>query len=328
MMGRRKTIKAQERKNRSAPDQNRTTKKRRHKSSRALYYILLSMFLLAVGIALSLTVLFPIQDIQVEGCDSYPPEKVVNTSGIMLGENLFRIDLDQARQNLLQAFADFKEVKISRNLPNKITIHVEMELPAAAIVQNIDDETYTILAQSGKILAVDTTERPEQAALLCGFSLPEAVAVGDYILPEDSESMVLFDYLQQAIAATGFTDITYIDLSDPYNIILVWQERIAIYLGSEADLEYKLTFCRRVAEEQLPENFEGLLDATISNEVRSRPMDIDELLHPDEEQEETPDATQPQQPDADDPTQQEDDTGSDASGQAAEPDDAQDDALV
>lgn len=68
--------------------------------------------------------------------------------------------------------------------------------------------------------------------------------------------------LVAAVEATGFRNITMVDLSDSLNTAVVYDGRILIELGSVADLNYKLEFATHILENQLPVGFEGVIDAS------------------------------------------------------------------
>lgn len=67
-------------------------KKRRRRGRNLLYYIMFTMIAVAVGLILSLTVFFKIETIEAEGLTHYTPEEVIQTTGIQLEDNLFRVD--------------------------------------------------------------------------------------------------------------------------------------------------------------------------------------------------------------------------------------------
>jgi len=77
-----------------------------------------------------------------------------------------------------------------------------------------------------------------------------------------SEAMVMLDYLFDAMDETGFTEITNVDVADPFNMKIIFENRLLLNLGTEADLPAKLTFLKEVIENQIEPDAEGLLSAT------------------------------------------------------------------
>ena len=106
---------------------------RRRRGSRALYSALLLLFLVAAGVVLSLTVLFKVERVTVVGTDKYPPDEVAAASGILPGENLFRIDKKAAVENILAQYPYLEEAEVHRRLPAAVQIDVVQSTPSAAI---------------------------------------------------------------------------------------------------------------------------------------------------------------------------------------------------
>ena len=86
----------------------------------------------------------------------------------------------------------------------------------------------------------------------------------------------MLTYLVDALESTGFPDVTQVDLTDRLNMQIVYQDRLLIQLGSEADLEYKLQFVTYALENSVEEGFEGILDASIPKELHILPKSITE----------------------------------------------------
>lgn len=78
-------------------------RRRRRRGKMTLHYIFLLFFLLAAGITLSLTVFFEVESISVIGTDKYTQEEIIATSGLQVGENLFRTDLAAAKESVQKA---------------------------------------------------------------------------------------------------------------------------------------------------------------------------------------------------------------------------------
>ncbi len=95
----------------------------------------------------------------------------------------------------------------------------------------------------------------------------------------EEDGFKMLTYLVDAVEETGFENITLIDFSDPLNMMIVYDGRIMVELGSEAHLALKLQAVEKVALENLADDFEGTLDVTMVGsstpaEIWSRPGDI------------------------------------------------------
>ncbi len=102
-----------------------------------------------------------IGEIIVQGNDCLSENEILYSSKIKLGENIFKLDLKESKNSLMQE-PWIKEAVIKRLIPNKIIISVK-EREAAAFVC-IGDEYFT---SSKEGLVLSKIDKPEE-----GFSLP------------------------------------------------------------------------------------------------------------------------------------------------------------
>lgn len=96
----------------------------------------------------------------------------------------------------------------------------------------------------------------------------------------ETENLDMLLSLVKAVTDTGFTDITLVDFSDRLNMMLVYDNRVIVELGSQGDLNYKLEFVKSSLVE-LGGNFQGILDASLaatSKGVWSQPCDVAQEL--------------------------------------------------
>lgn len=77
----------------------------------------------------------------------------------------------------------------------------------------------------------------------------------------------------EAAENTGFSYFNIIDLSDPYDLKLYYQDIFEIVLGTDSNLEYKMELILKVIETQdLLTSFRGIIDASYEGEVWTRPV--------------------------------------------------------
>lgn len=85
-MSQKPPAKARERAGAAAVDQRR---RRRRTGRQALHYLLILAVATAIMAALSLTVFFKIETVEVTGLTKYAAEEVIQASGVQVGQNLF-----------------------------------------------------------------------------------------------------------------------------------------------------------------------------------------------------------------------------------------------
>ncbi|HAN44344.1 MAG TPA: hypothetical protein DCP97_03035 [Ruminococcaceae bacterium] len=247
-------------------------KKKKRRGNYTLHYILFVLFCLAAFAALSVTVLFNTENIYVDGIDKYTYEQIVAQAGIQMGDNLVRMNTKQISQKLLQSFPYIKTAEVNRVLPSTVKIKIVQAVPAAALET---DGKYAITDIDGKVLETGISYRPQGLYVLRGINL-SGVSAGQPLPDECREQFVMFGYLKAAIDASGFDKIDWIDVSNRLNMRMMYDNRLVIELGSEAQLDYKLTFVKSIIQNNLEANAEGIIDTARikEKEIRFRNEDV------------------------------------------------------
>ncbi len=246
-------------------------RRKRKKRSYALYYLLLLFFVLVSGITLSLTVFFNIETITVLGSELHESTAVIEASGVKQGDNLLRTDLSKTEARLLDAFGDIDDVTVTRKFPNALQIEVVDAVPTYHFADAVG---YTVLSDGGRVLSKNIPLTAVNGGILLKGLEEQDLPLGSYISWSEDETFALVEQLDQAIAASGVTDITYLDISSPVNLIACYQDRIQILLGSPSELNYKLNFAKNILDNKLAESDDGVIDASKAGEVHFVPNKI------------------------------------------------------
>ena len=243
----------------------------RHKKRKRrlrIFYVLLFLVVLGAAVTLSLTVLFQIHSIQVTGTSRYSQEQIISACGIQKGENLFLAKTKQAEASIGQKLPYIGSVKVSRRLPAEISIQVETAQVAGAVETN---GSYVLLNASGKVLE-QTKQPPENTTMIVGLALSSA-APGKQAVYKDASSRALYEQLASLIKTHSLASITKIDISDPYRILMVYDGRVTMNLGSSADLDYKIRFGKEIltgknaeGEDNIGKQEKGVLNLSSAKE--------------------------------------------------------------
>ncbi len=244
----------------------RRAKRRRRAGNRTLHYILFTIILLSASVILSLTVLFEVTTISVSGVDKYPPEDLVRDSGVVTGENLFRVDHNAVRENLLTKYPYIDTVTIRLRPPHEIKLELTGCMAAGALKEGGD---YVMITANGKILERGLLYIPENIPLILGLNTNGAQPGKILGMSEDgktqdqniADALRMLDYLFKAVEETGFGMPTNVDLTDLYNMKIIYENRLLLNLGTESELVAKLNFLKNMIEEQLSGDAQGLIDA-------------------------------------------------------------------
>lgn len=236
----------------------RKGKRRRH-SSMKLYYFLLMLLIVATGVTLSLTVFFHIQAITVEGSSVYSNEKVIEVAGIEIGQNLFLCDTGKAEKRLEVQLPYIENAQVSRKLPTRISIKIEEAVVAG---QMASEDKFILISETGKVLEI-LPEKRENVPVISGLEVKEA-AVGfglSFVREQDKEALI---DLQKGLKDNGFVDkINHIEFVSSSEIVVLYDNRIKMKIGTPVEINYKLEFARRVLDEKISSHEKGTLDLSL-----------------------------------------------------------------
>lgn len=243
---------------------NRTTQRRKKNKRKKLIVRSVIFFLFfVIGVILVLTMFFNISEITISGDAVYPAEYVVNSSGVTIGDNLIFISKDEINEKISTELPYVDSVKIKRHLPTGLELIITKTEAKYAIIQ---DGYYTLLNKNGKVLESGLEFIGENITLLNMGEITSA-EIGADIVPANEKVFDKLVLVSNACEECGLDNITSIDLSDIYNIKLVYQGRITLELGeTDKDNTYKkLALGKSAIETQNEENeyYKGTINLTV-----------------------------------------------------------------
>ncbi len=103
-------------------------KKKRKKRAKMIFFGLLFIFMLITLAILSMTVFFNAEKIEVEGATHYSIEEILETGGLKIGQNLFRLDKFKVIDKM-ETLPYVKSVKIDRKLPSTLKVEITENQP-------------------------------------------------------------------------------------------------------------------------------------------------------------------------------------------------------
>ena len=221
------------------------------------------LVLLFLVVILIMSLAFRVSRIEVVNASEYTDEEIINASGIERGANLFFVDRFKAASMIFSDLTYMDTVSITRQLPNKIIIQAEGSAPAAYMV--LDGE-YWMLDRSGKMLGTNDSLTAEKYPEIRSLT-PMTALAGEDMLVEgtDAERLSVLQTILPAIRAEGIAElVAWIDLKDPANPSLRYDDRLTVYLGAEGDMLYRIALLKNVVS-QLAAEDAGTLYYTSGN---------------------------------------------------------------
>lgn len=236
--------------------------RKRRRRNRILFTLSLIFAVVIAGVILSLTVLFHVTEIVVTGESRYTQEEIVQASHLATGGNLFTTDTSGAAGSIEETLPYIGSVKVVRKLPGTLLIQVE-DIVVAGAVQYGDG--YLVLGSNGKALE-QVPYLPEGCPSIVGAKLSQA-EIGKVVEYADEEQKQLIETMSLAAEENELEDITQIDVSDPYNVKMVYNGRITLKFGLPTDLDYKIRFAQSVIDSEISSTDRGTLDLSLARDL-------------------------------------------------------------
>lgn len=214
-----------------SPKNSRTRKKR---GKMTLYYVLIGIVVIAAVSILSVTVLFNISGYEVVGDTAYTDEEIIAACGIDIGDNLLRINIGNAEEQIVSKLVYIDSAQISRGFPNRLVIAVEPARPAVSFASG---SSFYVISERGRLLEIGPVSA--DCPVVNGFSPASDSAIGSQ-LEDDGEgrlsiALQMIGYMGQY----GLNRQCEINLTDTLNITMLYDGRVEMELGASTRLEDK-----------------------------------------------------------------------------------------
>ena len=221
----------QEKRARQIRAQEREVIRRRKKSltstqikrRRIALYSSIFAAVVAIGVILSLTVLFKTEKIEVVGDKYYSKEQIIAFSGVDYQENIFIGAMYNTSEKVVENLSYIESVSVSFNIPDTITITVVDATPSYVIPNG---KSFLLISSKGRILEEITENTDKLPLLTCGEV--KTTEVGKYVAFNDANVPDILSDVSQCLIDNKIKNITAFDVSDTANIKLVYDGKITI----------------------------------------------------------------------------------------------------
>ena len=300
---------------------HRDERQREKQKRLRIFYPILVLFVLAVGLVLSFTVFFHLNKVEVRGYSIYSENEVVSVSGVKEGDNLFLINQGKVKEHITEKLPYIGDVQVKLALPNKLIITV-FETSVKCAVDNKSE--YVLLDENAKVLGTassideilkgaileggkaleseepteetdeksdeqQTEEAPEKEpekaqskpkyvlahkefVVLKGAKVKQATP-GQTVQFSKEKTLSVYTDIMNLFIENEITGITELNLSDVYDIVMKYEGRIDVKVGSITNLKDKMAFAAEVIKDQdeVGPNAEGVIDLTIDKKAYFSP---------------------------------------------------------
>ena len=267
------------------PQTARAIRMRRRKRHRMVFRILCVLIVCAAAILAS-TVFFRVSVITVSGDTRYDRDELIQTSGVIEGDNLFFLRGKGIVRSLCNTYPYLDTVKLKRHLPDTLEIAVTERIPLMTV--RLPSNGLYYLDGDGKVLEKVLEDQIGDTVLVEGVEVNK-LTPGEVVTKDTSEKIAAVMSLLEMFKWYDMLDkIVGVDISQSFDVQVNFDDRYTLELGTLDDLEHKIQFLRSILkQEDLPET--GVIDLSDSNEAHYRPKKVEVEPIPEETPEEETD---------------------------------------
>ena len=218
-------------------------KKNKHKKGRFSKYIILLLLLTSGIISLCLfTPFFNVAEVGVSGNTVVSSEEIMDSSGIILGTNVFRINAKEVKKNLSR-ISLIDGITIKRRLPARIDLIVSETAPQFVVPYMTG---YVLLNEHGKVIELRDDVTGIALPLVSGIEITKAKTCENVSVSDE----VSYEMVMEAIRLFKEKDVMKLfrslDFSNISNFNGYTIEGVKVIFGKMADLEYKISFLQNM----------------------------------------------------------------------------------
>lgn len=209
---------------------------------------------------------FRLQHLNFVNLSGYPAEAVFAATGIRKNDFVFSVSSSDIEKKLRTQFPYIQSVAVELSLPD--TVSLVFEEDCAQFYTKIYDE-YFVISESMRVLgrydSVDDLEEGLRAVTLPAVSF--AVVGHDLRFFDTSYLAFLRAFLLEMELSDIYANVTAMDLSDRFDIVVTYADRLRIYLGDDTYLASNLSFVKSIID-KLDDDDEGEINI-IDNKTAS-----------------------------------------------------------
>lgn len=249
---------------------------RRRKRMMGVYVFVVMLLVLTIGITICFTFLFNIDKIVVSGeSEEYTSLQIVEASEINAGDNLLRLDVRKAAERILDKLTYVETAVVDRDFPSTLRINVTRCIPAYNVRY---DGGVLLVSRKGKILSDGEVYTDiEKIPIITGY-MPQNKTVGTMVESENPNKDDAFEQLIKRFEKADISDISSIDMTNEYDIIVTYRNGVIFKMGNWSDVEYKLDLARTVMEDENIKGKKGYLQMIGKNQCSFRSSGENEII--------------------------------------------------
>jgi len=223
---------------------------RRRRKPGNIRWLMYILFVLLVSLSLFFFIqssFFAVSSIEVIGNKSVSVEDVIKLSGLMRGENIFKVDLAGAEEKI-HINSMIEEVSIERKLPRTIVIQIKERIPVALIPAA---EGFLEIDINGYVLGKITNFEGNQLPIITGVNFLPTVALGTKL--ESSELQMGLKMVAQ-MDSRAKELVAEIDVFDPQQLKVYTIQGAEVRFGDASNFQEKFSRFLAILKEEEKNN--------------------------------------------------------------------------
>jgi cell division protein FtsQ len=236
-------------------------KQRKRKNKRRLTFTLICFIaiLVAIGTIVSIIVFFKVDKLELQGKTIYSNEQIFSISGIKKGQNLLSINKKAVTQALCEKLPFIQSADIELQPLSTIIIHVVADIPYGIAQSNNQFVTFD---KSMKVLEVQKDNNKSTLTVIKGLNI-RANILGKLLQATNQQAKLLSDFYN-AVDKNSFdkSKINVLDITDEYQLVIRYDNRINILVGTESNLDFKLKTAKHIITNNIGAQDKGKLDVS------------------------------------------------------------------
>lgn len=214
---------------------SKTNKKNLEKRRKVIFFVIIIIAILGIVLGVLFSSLFNIKNIIVINNSRVTAEEIIQNSGLIINENMFKTP-EIAIRNSLKKNPYIESIEVKKKLNGEVIIDVKERIPTYMLAY---EENFAYINNQGYILEVSAN--PLQVPIIKGYATQEIVA-GKRLDIKDLEKLDTVIQITEAAKSKKIKElITSIDISNKNNYILeISTENKTIQFGNETNINEKI----------------------------------------------------------------------------------------
>ncbi|NLY46435.1 MAG: FtsQ-type POTRA domain-containing protein [Tissierella sp.] len=202
------------------------------------FVMIITIIVILIGFSLK-SDFFNINRISIKGNSNITKEKLLHTSSIIKGENIFRIRIKDAEKNILQ-LPYTKSVEVKRKLPKGIDIEV-VEREEKLLIKNIS--MYYVIDEEGFVLNQFDSNNKNLPVVL-GLKT-DKISIGDNLFV-NLDLKEFEDFIVEGEKLDLLSKIYRINIDDNENVNIMINSGIDVAFGALDNVKYKVRLLNEI----------------------------------------------------------------------------------